>query len=204
MNRTKVRITLDKRVNKYLNFVSNALIGYLNASDIILEENYSAISHVAKQLYKKYPQKKTLFRGVLLYQSQLKHNGLLEPQDNMRYLSFSESRNKALDFAYPYPEYKKTFAQIKKPKEGEELEGYLIMYEPAPDDILYHWKWGIQMNLERLIEQNVKNVDMNIVRKHMKQDEVIVKDRKKLFRPQKVDWSVEKREIVAPRGKLDL
>lgn len=130
----------------YIEFVCKALLGgNPKETDSFLEKNKDAIYETAKLMHEKHPiESKTLYRGILL-EPQYSKNLVLDPMPNVKYLSFSESKDLALTFA-DTEDFMSQFVMERRP----ESRGYLIEYKPDLDEILFHYSWfdvlGLDMN----------------------------------------------------------
>lgn len=128
----------------YLTFIYNVVVPRGGADQFYVRHGAS-ISRTAAVLRKKFqftPQK--LYRGILL-DPQAAASGRLDPADFVQYLSFSESRAVACEFAdinHPMSD----FVRARTPH----FRGYMIEHTPAPSEVLFHHSWAERLGLHNL------------------------------------------------------
>lgn len=168
MNPTK------KQLNYYINFVANSLMAATKTTDEFYQKHRLAIDHVAHFMTIKYPiPLNPLYRGILLTESGQK---TLTPKPQVKFLSFSESKETALTFCDP-----NHFNSFAFRAAYENIYGYLIEHTPIRDEILFHYHWVGILKLEQLYHsigelENMKEILLQkevILKQHYKHFELI-------------------------------
>lgn len=128
----------------YLTFIYNVVVPR-GGADQFYDRHVASITRTATMLRKKFhftPQ--TLYRGILL-DPHAASSGWLEPADFVKYLSFSESRAVACEFAdinHPMSD----FVRARTPQ----FRGYIIEHTPTPSEVLFHHSWAELLGLHKL------------------------------------------------------
>lgn len=146
----------------YYNFVANVLKGNNNGADQLYKANRLSIDSIAAKLRKRYPTSlKKIYRGMLLDDKFVKNN-MFDPMHKIQYMSFSEHKLGASEFADPHSWMSQIFMM------GEpNAKGYMIEYHPKPKEILFHWRWAEIVGITRLPDLEMHDL--------MRQAEVIIK-----------------------------
>lgn len=160
----------EKHFGHYINFVLNALVGgNPGAVDNHYRTNNAEIDGVAKGLRASLPTPHhTLWRGILAEDKYIK-NGHLLPLEHVTYLSFTEDKRVAQQFANPLDWMALTVMQ-KYPNS----KGYMIEYHPAFDEIIFHWSWHKALKIEHYLPQAMETV--------LEQKEVLLKQKHHHFK----------------------
>ena len=156
----------------YLNFILNALRASTSAVDAYYLEHKSSIEAYASLLNEKYPCPVTsLYRGILLEED----IDLLPPLDHIQFLSFSEDRNVAYNFA----DIDSDISQFMK-AQSPNAKGYVIEYTPEKDEILFHHSWVDCLGLDWYLHK----ASIDLLRE---QKEVTLKQSMKEFKLKRYD-----------------
>lgn len=155
----------------YINFLCNALVGGdPTAVDDYCKENKEAIDHYADLMNKKHPVTlKKIYRGLLLLDDESINQTLL-PKDIIQYISFSESKEVAQDFA-------NTNSTVSQFFMGQcpDARGYLVEHEPDSNEILFHYSWAEALGLDMTFGKG----SMKVIQE---QQEVMLKQTMKEFK----------------------
>lgn len=122
-------------VSIYFNWSANVLMPVSpRAADVYLMENYSTILGVAQELLDRIGfAPSTIYRGIILRDDVDE----IRPHENLKYLSFSESRSVAEHFA-DVNGFGSEFFDMEA-RLGS--HGYVIEHTPTADEILFHYKF---------------------------------------------------------------
>lgn len=170
-------------VRIYLHWVEMALTGGRpDLTDEYFKENQRAIRSMATALYQYHGYSpKVVYRGILLDPHDLKFNRL-QPLPYIKYLSFSEEKGVAEEFA----DTKSVMSEHLMARRPTH-RGYLIEHLPEPTEVIYHYKWGIEMRLDHWFGKNPAGESIIEIQK-----EVILEQR---FRRFKVKEFIEKASL---------
>lgn len=172
-----------------MTFVINALRTASNGGDQYFELNQKEIMGVAALIYKRFPFPiKTIWRGILLTDKEA--SGLLKPGSAINFLSFSDERDVALDFAMPLPDLRIMFSSQGR----HDVKGYLIGHTPSPSEIIYHWSWGRALGVHEWFEKEYGDTSLIEAQK-----EIILKETNISFALQRINWDKESPTKAAPR-----
>lgn len=153
----------------YVEFVYRALVP-CGGVDQFFAQNRAAIDRAAvvfRELFEFKSQ--PLYRGILLDPVDAE-TGKLAPVHKVRYLSFSESKNVALEFA-DINERISRFIRQRTPH----FRGYLICYTPDVNEVLFHHSWADRLGFHKL---PLPNWDSGVVRE---QREVLLRQEGRIF-----------------------
>lgn len=149
---------------RYLTFVASALLGANPTKvDQLYKKYESEILETAESLRKQFDYKPTkLYRGILLEDEQV-FDGKVLPIDHIKYLSFTEDRAVAKDFADPDSLMSAVVVAMRP-----SVKGYIIEHVPNQDEVLFHWSWFYELPLLH----NIYVLDPMVI---LKQKETILK-----------------------------
>jgi hypothetical protein len=135
--------SLDARAfNAYVNWVVPAVTGVTPAADAILAEHRAQVLEVAAVLREMLAvEARRLYRGLLLDPEQTA-GGILQPDPELEFLSWTEDRDVACWFADPESAVS---GNIRESRPG--IEGFLVEHLPDPAEILFHHTWGARFPL---------------------------------------------------------
>jgi len=141
-------------MGKYIHFVGHALLGYdPNANDKFLTDNKKEIEEVASFMLERYPIKEgIIYRGLLLVERDIK-DSTLEPLEHIKYLSFTEDKEVALDFADTSSEISQFFMK-KEPL----AKGYLVEQFLKKEEVLFHYSWADSLGLYMLLGEDSRTL----------------------------------------------
>lgn len=141
------KISSDE-LNLYFNFIARALVPLQSGdADAFYSEYEESVNRVAKALRAQLGcPGQIIYRGILLEGfSSATRLGRLIPIEHIRYLSFSESPEVAKRFADPADSMAFSFRLT-----GKRVTGYLMEYQPPPEEVLFHWRWAESLHLSDL------------------------------------------------------
>jgi hypothetical protein len=127
-------------INAYINWVIYAVLGRMGQADDVMNKHRNQIYAVARWMMKqRKPPIRKLYRGVLLEPSEVE-DGVIKPDPQLTFLSFSESFDVACWFADP-DSIMSGYVSEQRPG----VEGWIIEYKPKPSEILWHHTWDTLM-----------------------------------------------------------
>lgn len=156
----------------YLGFLVRAIMPSGCVADDYFRRHSVSIEQMARRLreiigYAPRP----LYRGLILRPGELDRDNILRALPRITYLSFSESRAIAHDFADMYAPIS-ALLRAQKP----DGKGYLIAYTASADEVLFSWRWADLIGLNDL---GVPGWSADLV---YRQQEVILRQRGRRFR----------------------
>jgi hypothetical protein len=138
---------LDRDVlNLYVNFIARAIIPVEQDADVFYRAHASAIEDAAAMLRGRFGVPAApLWRGILLDPGAIGADMSLAPIGHITYLSFSEERTIAEEFANPQA-WISALVRLQKPH----VRGYLIKYEPSSQEVLFSHHWAEPMGINHM------------------------------------------------------
>lgn len=143
-------------LNLYLNFLVRAIIPVNQDADAFYRVHAGAIEDAAAMLRDRFGVPSgTLWRGILLDSSDVGTDGLLYPMPTITYLSFSENRAIAEEFANPQS-WISTLVRLQRPS----VHGYLIEHRADASEVLFshHWIEPLGLNQMRIPDWSANSV----------------------------------------------
>lgn len=126
----------------YKHFVVCAVVGLQQQADQFIRQYRARISRVAAHLRTTMPLTiNPLYRGLLLDPASVIGDKISGRYQGAEYASFSEDLNVACWFAGH-----STFISEEKMKSTPTAVGYIAMYTPKIDEILFHYSWADWLN----------------------------------------------------------
>jgi len=130
----------------WLNWSIQAIMGNLQQADALMREYSAEIQHAAALLRKHNRNVPigTLYRGIIASKEQIREGSLPSLEGYMS-TSFTERLEVACWFA-------STDAGISQVvmMQNPRAKGYIAEYEPAPEEVLFHYAWNIAKELPKL------------------------------------------------------
>lgn len=154
----------------YLTFIYQVLVPHTNKADLFYSVHQESIERTAALLREEFGYElKKLYRGILLDSTNVT-DGVLEPINTIRYLSFTELRKVAQRFA-DVDDPMSWFGMNQSPR----FRGYLIEHTPDPSEVLFHHSWAERLGLYRM---NLLHLDRSTVEE---QQEVVLRQNGRRF-----------------------
>ena len=161
----------NNMANSYINFVCNALVASNTAVDNYFKENQKDIEAFAEIMHQKAPIKvEKIYRGLLMEEAL----ETLEPLPHIQFLSFSEDKKVAYDFADINSDI-----SVAMRMENPNAKGYIIEYTPQKNEILFHHSWVDLMGLDWYLPKG----SIELIRE---QKEVMLKQNMREFKLERV------------------
>lgn len=149
----------------YLTFITNALLAATPDTDLYYKQNERQILNTAIKINEKFPVTLgQVYRGILLKPDSAK-DSILKPLEFIKYLSFTEDKEVALEFADT-----KSDLSLFVMRQHPDSKGYLIEHNVTLDEIVFHHSWIDALHLNLYFD----HASINTLKQ---QKEVLIKQR---------------------------
>jgi hypothetical protein len=134
--KTHAPVIWGSEVNAYINFVLYIISGHVDSANALMRDYRQDILRTAARLQKLRPVAiKQIYHGYLMqgHPDDIVHNS--------EFVSFTENKNIACWFADPH-------SAVNLSKRSPYAKGWVVTHTPKPEDILFHWSWGLRFPWE--------------------------------------------------------